>query len=113
MRLAKVVPRRASQLKSRVSARKLSKNPLMHSLYHALLAQHPRQLTPTRCASSTIAQLHRYFEDVVLENSLGALLIESLPTVKERSASEFHRVNDLVEAARSVFLFATADDALN
>src|SRR6267378_1341119 len=58
----------------------------MYSLYHALLAQHPRQLTALRCAPSTIAQLHGYFEEVVLENNLGALVIESLPTdeVRER-----------------------------
>ena len=34
----------------------------MYSLYHSLLAQHPRQLMPVPCAASTIAQLHRYFE---------------------------------------------------
>ena len=37
----------------------------MHSLYQALLTQHARQLTSVRCAEQTIAQLHRYFEDVV------------------------------------------------
>ena len=48
----------------------------MYSLYSAILAQHFRQLTPVRCAEQTIAQLHRYFEDVVLENSLAALVVE-------------------------------------
>ncbi len=51
----------------------------MYSLYHSLLAQHSRQVTPVRCAEQTIAQLHRYFEDVVLENNLAALVVESLP----------------------------------
>lgn len=85
----------------------------MYSLYYSLLAQHPRQLTPIRCAPSTIAQLHRYFEEVVLENALGALIIESLPTKEARSAQETKRVRDLVHAARNVFLFVSGDDALS
>lgn len=85
----------------------------MYSLYDSLLAQHPRQLTPIRCAPSTIAQLHRYFEEVVLENGLGALVIENLPTVGERSAREVNRVRDLVQAARNVFLFVSGEDPLS
>ena len=85
----------------------------MYSLLDSLLAQHPRQLTPIRCAPSTIAQLHRYFEEVVLENSLGALVIESLPQIAERSARETTRVRDLVHCAKDVFLFVGADDALS
>ena len=85
----------------------------MYSLYHSLLAQHPRQLTPLRCAPSTINQLHRYFEEVVLENSLGALVIESLPKVEERTAPETTRMRELVQAAKNVFLFVSADDALS
>jgi diguanylate cyclase (GGDEF)-like protein len=85
----------------------------MYSLYHALLAQHPRQLTALRCAPSTIAQLHSYFEEVVLENSLGALVIESLPTNEERSAREITRVRDLVQAAKNVFLVVTPEDTFS
>jgi len=84
----------------------------MYSLYHSLLARHPRQLTPFRCAPSTIAQLHRYFEEVVLENNLEPLIVEFLPTVAERSRREIRRVRKLVQAARKVFLFVTTDDAL-
>jgi len=84
----------------------------MYSLLDSLVAQHPRQLTPIRCAPSTIAQLHRYFEEVVLENNLGALVIESLPKTEERSARETSRVRALVQAASNVFLFVSADDAL-
>jgi diguanylate cyclase (GGDEF)-like protein len=84
----------------------------MRSLYHSLLARHPRQLKPVRCAPSTIAQLHRYFEEVVLEHNLGSLIVECLPTVEERSNREITRVRELVQAARKVFLFVTADDAL-
>ncbi len=85
----------------------------MHSLYQSLLAQHPRQLTPVRCGESTITQLHRYFEDVVLENSLGALVIESLPISTERSPREVARVRELGRVAQSSFLFLAPEDMLS
>src|SRR5438552_2445061 len=84
----------------------------MHSLYNALIAQHPRQLTPVRCAQSTIAQLHRYLEDVVLENNLSALVFESLPTSSERSVREVSRVRELSQLARSFFLSVSPEDTL-
>src|SRR2546423_12327145 len=84
----------------------------MHSLYQSLLAQHPRQLMPVPCAESTIAQLHRYFEDVVLENNLGALVIEQLPTSAERPARDIARIEELDKIARNLFLFVSPRDAL-
>jgi diguanylate cyclase (GGDEF)-like protein len=85
----------------------------MHTLYNSLMAQHARQLTPVRCAESTIAQLHRYFEDVVLENNLRALVIESLPLNTDRSAREVARVKKLGAVTRNFFLFASAEDTLS
>jgi diguanylate cyclase (GGDEF)-like protein len=85
----------------------------MHSLYDVLLAQHARQLTPVRCAYATVQQLHRYFEDVVLENGLNALVIESLPLSPKRSAREKGRVRELARAGRHTFFFAHQADALN
>src|SRR3712207_4662274 len=85
----------------------------MLSLYSALLAQHPRQLTPMRCADQTIAQLHRYFEDVVLENNLAALVVESLPLQVERSPRSAERVVKVVRAARHAFFFLSPQDAYN
>ena len=85
----------------------------MHSLYDVLLTQHARQLTPVRCAYSTIVQLHRYFEDVVLENSLNALVIESLPLSAKRLAREKARVRDLAGGGRRAFFFVDQADALN
>lgn len=85
----------------------------MHSLYHALLVQHPRQLTSVRCAEQTIAQLHRYFEDVVLENNLAALMVESLPMVAERSMRDLARVREIGRAAHKAFFFVSPGDALN
>ena len=63
----------------------------MLSLYSALLAQHPRQLIPVRCAEPTIVQMHRYFEDVVLENNLAALVVESLLPETQRSLRDIAR----------------------
>ncbi|HVS82593.1 MAG TPA: diguanylate cyclase [Pyrinomonadaceae bacterium] len=85
----------------------------MYSLYEALLTQHARQLTPVRCAHSTIAQLHRYFEDVVLENNLSALVIESLPLAGKRPAREKARVRDLAGGGRRTFFFVRQADAIN
>lgn len=84
----------------------------MYSLYDSLLAQHSRQLTPVRCAESTISQLHRYFEDVVLENNLGALVIESLFTCGERLPREISRLQNLGRVAQSSFLMVTSDDTI-
>src|SRR6266498_1860798 len=85
----------------------------MHSLYDALLAQHARQLRPVRCAYSTITQLHQYFEDVVLENNLSALVIEGLPLAARRTAREKARVRELARAGRRAFFFVRQADALN
>ena len=85
----------------------------MHSLYDVLLTQHARQLPPVRCAYSTIVQLHRYFEDVVLENNLNALVIENLPLAAKRPAREKSRVRDLARGGRRAFFFIDQADALN
>src|SRR3989441_8608947 len=84
----------------------------MSSLYTALVAQHARQLTPVRCAHSTIAQLHRYFEDVVLENNLHALVIESLPAAAKRTPREVARVRNLARGGRRTFFFVGQNDDL-
>lgn len=59
-----------------------------------------------------IAQLHRYFEDVVLENNLSALVIERLPFVSARSSREINRIKELVSTAHSFFLIADPNDSL-
>jgi diguanylate cyclase (GGDEF)-like protein len=84
----------------------------MYSLYHSLLAQHPRQVMPVPCAASTIAQLHRYFEDVVLENTLGALVVESLPLLGERPARDLTRIQEIEAAARNLFMWLSPQDAI-
>ena len=84
----------------------------MYSLFHALLAQHSRQLTPVRCAEQTITQLHHYFEDVVLENNLSALVVESLPFVAERPFRDLARARVICNAASKSFFFISGNDAL-
>jgi diguanylate cyclase (GGDEF)-like protein len=84
----------------------------MHSLYDLLLTQHGRQLVPVRCAYSTVAQLHRYFEEVVLENNLSALVIESLPLSSKRSAREKARIRELARGDRHAFFFVHQADAV-
>ncbi len=66
-----------------------------------------------RCADQTIAQLHRYFEDVVLENNLAALVVESLPVQVERSPRSAERVLKVSRAARHAFFFLAPEDAYN
>jgi diguanylate cyclase (GGDEF)-like protein len=85
----------------------------MLTLYSALLAQHPRQLTPVRCAEPTIVQLHKYFEDVVLENNLAALVVESLLPETQRSMRDIARAREVGQSAHRAFFFVSADDALN
>ena len=85
----------------------------MHSLYDVLLTQHGRQLMPVRCAYSTTVQLHRYFEDVVLENNLSALVIESLPLSSKRAFREKARIRELAQGGRRAFFFVHHLDALN
>ena len=84
----------------------------MHSLYDVLLGQHGRQLTPVRCAYATTLQLHRYFEDVVLENNLSALVIESLPLASKRVAREKTRIRDLSGNGRQAFFFLHQGDPI-
>ncbi|MFN2491400.1 MAG: diguanylate cyclase [Pyrinomonadaceae bacterium] len=68
---------------------------------------------PVPCAGSTIAQLHRYFEDVVLENNLAALVVESLPTSPDRPARDSVRIKELDSAAKNFFLWVSPQDALS
>src|SRR3982751_3925208 len=84
----------------------------MYSLYHSLLAQHSRQLTSVRCGAHTIAQLHRYLEDVVIDNKLAALLVQSLPPVQKRSARELSRVRELGTIASAAFYILGSEDPL-
>jgi diguanylate cyclase (GGDEF)-like protein len=58
-------------------------------------------------------QLHRYFEDVVLENNLAALVVESFLPDTQRSMRDIARAREVGQAARHAFFFVSDDDALN
>jgi diguanylate cyclase (GGDEF)-like protein len=68
---------------------------------------------PVPCAGSTIAKLHRYFEDVVLENNLGALVVENLPTFAQRPARDAAHIEELEKIAKNLFLWVSPQDALS
>ncbi|MBV9925604.1 MAG: sensor domain-containing diguanylate cyclase [Acidobacteria bacterium] len=57
-------------------------------------------------------QLHRYFEDVVLENNLAALVVESLLPEAQRPLREVSRVREVGRLARYAFFLTAPEDAL-
>ncbi len=57
-------------------------------------------------------QLQRYFEDVVLENNLAALVVEGLLPEAQRSMRDVARVREVGRLARYSFFFAAPEDAL-
>ncbi|MFL6284134.1 MAG: diguanylate cyclase [Pyrinomonadaceae bacterium] len=58
-------------------------------------------------------QLHRYFEDVVLENNLAALVVESLLPESQRSMRDIARAREVGQSAHRAFFFVSSDDAMN
>jgi diguanylate cyclase (GGDEF)-like protein len=81
----------------------------MHSLYYVLTDQHREELAPVRCNEQTVARLVRYFEDVVIENRLSALVVEGrcldAEPVREKS-----RISSLADGSRRVYLFSCDSD---
>jgi diguanylate cyclase (GGDEF)-like protein len=83
----------------------------MSTLYEALISQHSRTLNPVLHTEQMTQQLHSFFESVVLENSLPALVIESLPQRRERQWREVERVRQMGKTARyPLFLVAQEDE---
>jgi diguanylate cyclase (GGDEF)-like protein len=78
---------------------------LMHSLYYLLTEQHRDEFAPMRCSEQTVSRLLGYFEDVVTENKLSALVIEGRcldgDPIRERK-----RLSALAESSRQVYLFS-------
>jgi diguanylate cyclase (GGDEF)-like protein len=77
----------------------------MHSLYHVLTAQHREEFAPVRCNEQTVSRLVRYFEDVVTENKLSALVIEGR-CLSGEPARQKKRLATLAAASRRVYLFS-------
>lgn len=77
----------------------------MHSLYYVLTDQHREEFAPVRCSVQTVSRLVRYFEDVVTENKLPALVIEGRCLSGEPSR-DITRLSNLTSASRRVYLFS-------
>jgi len=77
----------------------------MYSLYHLVADQHREEFAPVRCNEQTVSRFVRYFEDVVTENRLLALVIEGRclngDPVRERK-----RLTAVAAASRRVYLFS-------
>ena len=82
----------------------------MVSLFYVLANQHGEEFAPFRCNAQTLERLLRYFEDVVTENKLHALVIERRHLDKE-GKQEIERLKKLCHSARQVYLFAGAVSA--
>jgi diguanylate cyclase (GGDEF)-like protein len=77
----------------------------MNSLYYVLTDQHREEFAPVRSNEQTVTRLVRYFEDVVIENNLSALVIEGRCLNGEPSR-ETKRLATLDATARRVYLFS-------
>lgn len=84
----------------------------MSTLFTALLSQHARTLKPMYYAEPMTVQLQNFFEEVVLENSLQALVVESLPLRRARSMREIERVRRIAQVARFPFYLISPADEL-
>jgi len=78
---------------------------LIYSLFNVLANQHGEEFAPVRCTEETIKRLVRYFEDVVTENQLSALILEGgcqngLPS------REAERLSKLCATARHLYFFS-------
>lgn len=77
----------------------------MHSLYYVLTDQHREEFAPVRCNEQTVSRLVRYFEDVVTENKLSALVIEGR-CLNGDPSREKKRLATLATSSRRVYLFS-------
>lgn len=77
----------------------------MNSLYDVITAQHREEFAPVRCNEQTVSRLVRYFEDVVTENRLSALVIKGR-CLDGDPARETERLAKLAAASRRVYLFS-------
>ncbi|HWP42187.1 MAG TPA: sensor domain-containing diguanylate cyclase [Blastocatellia bacterium] len=77
----------------------------MYSLFYVLSNQHGEEFAPVRCNEQTITRLVRYFEDVVTENKLSALVMEGR-CPKGDQARERERMGKLASVARRLYLFS-------
>ena len=77
----------------------------MYSLFYVLSNQHRDDFAPFRCNGQTVSRLVRYFEDVVTENKLSALVIEG-HCLDGEATRDAERLAKLSGAARHLYLFS-------
>jgi len=70
-----------------------------------LVNQHGEEFAPVRCNEETIKRLVRYFEDVVTENHLSALILEG-GCLNGLPSREVERVSKLCSTARHLYFFS-------
>lgn len=80
----------------------------MNNLFYFLLNQHGDEFAPVRCNERTLTRLMHYFEDVVTENKLSALVIEGR-CLNGDARRERERLSKLCAPALHVYLF-TCDE---
>jgi diguanylate cyclase (GGDEF)-like protein len=81
----------------------------MHSLFYYLTAQHGEEFAPVRCNEQTLSRLIRYFEDVVTENRLPALVLKG-QCLNGNIERENKRLAKLCSIASQVYLFSCQKD---
>lgn len=77
----------------------------MYSLFHFLVNQHGDEFAPVRCNERTLTRLMHYFEDIVIENKLSALVIEGR-CLNGDARHERERLAKLCSPARHVYQFS-------
>jgi diguanylate cyclase (GGDEF)-like protein len=78
----------------------------MYSLYHVLLSQHGDEFAPVRCNEQTVMRLSGYFEDVVIENKLSALVVECSCIEADQSRS-LDKIGKLASVANQLYWFSS------
>jgi diguanylate cyclase (GGDEF)-like protein len=78
---------------------------VLYSLFYVLNNQHVDDFAPVRCNAQTVTRLVRYFEDVVAENKLSALVIQGrcLDGDPTREAERFARLS---LGSRQMYVFS-------
>ena len=76
----------------------------MHSLFHVIAQQHGDDLAPLRCNERSVLRLARYFEDLVAENKLPALVVEGR-CLGGHPLKEPERLAKLAAVSRRLYLF--------
>lgn len=77
----------------------------MYSLFYAVNSLHRDAFAPVKCNEQTVLRLMRYFEDVIIENRLSALVMEGR-SMSSNTALEADRLGQLASASRHLYLFS-------